>query len=220
MRELFSSIESHEFSAHVNVASDLKTFLQAATQQKPTKDLLELLDDPVNHLNLFNQIMDLVRVRTDPRYQHPWDTPLAIYVWALSLKNLELANLAAESVNQLSQTWWAARISRNLLLDRQSRSMAGSVQYDYEVIFRKTLHNLKNIRSGETILFTHMINDTHTIHHVYERLEINRNLDHEDDKPKQWILQRQLPMSAFSPAAIESERSENSTDMEIVLYHD
>jgi hypothetical protein len=118
--EAMKEIESHEFAARVNVASDLTTFLQAAQAEPSVNCLLEELDSPEMRPAVLSKVYELTQRQVDPRYENPWDTALAVYVWAMSLRDLDLAKVAAKEVVQVPQCWWAAKLSRQLLLTQES----------------------------------------------------------------------------------------------------
>jgi hypothetical protein len=109
--EVMNEIESHEFAGRVNVASDLRTFLRAARAEPSVNGLLQELDSPEKRPAVVNRVFELARRQIDPRYENPSDTPLAIYVWSMSLKDMGLATIAAERAAQAPQCWWAAQLS-------------------------------------------------------------------------------------------------------------
>jgi hypothetical protein len=129
MRDEFAEIEGHEFSARVNVASDFKTFLRAVSQEQAARRLVEHLADPETQMAVLSRVFELTSVRIDPRYQHPWDTPLAVYLWALSLTSQVFAGLAAVIVFEAPQTWFARRMARYGMLNEQVRNASGSTEH-------------------------------------------------------------------------------------------
>jgi hypothetical protein len=118
--EVMKEIESHAFAARVNVASDLRTFLRAAQAERSVNDLLEELDSPEKRPAVLSKIYELTQRQVDPRYENPWDTALAVYVWAMSVRDSDLATIAAEAAAQAPQCWWAAKLSRKILLTQES----------------------------------------------------------------------------------------------------
>ena len=90
LRDITAQIESHEFAAYVNVASNLETFLYAVMDQNATQKLRSGLDGPENQVEILWRVFCLCRQSIDPRYAHPWDTPLAVYVWLLRQKESPL----------------------------------------------------------------------------------------------------------------------------------
>lgn len=131
LKEAMSTIESHEFSAYVNAASGMRTFLQAVNQHNTTRKLLKELEDPIFCLQILNRVFELSRQQVDPRYENPWDTALAVYVLLLSWKDESLAKIAAEEVIHIPQCWWAMKVSRRILLEEKSHNDAGFTQYEF-----------------------------------------------------------------------------------------
>jgi hypothetical protein len=118
--EAMNEIESYEFAARLNVASDLRTFLRAAQTEPSVNDLLQELDSPEKRLAVLSKVFELSQRQIDLSYENPWDSSLAIYVWSMSLKDLGLAKAAAETAIQAPQCWWAVKLSRKILLTQES----------------------------------------------------------------------------------------------------
>lgn len=116
IEKIMHQIESHEFSALLNVASSFKTFLRAAYKEPVTKELIkQLLDSPKNIWLILQRATELSQNEFDTRYENPWDTALTIYLWALSLVNADAAETAAAFVAQAENCWWATRFANSLL---------------------------------------------------------------------------------------------------------
>lgn len=129
IKDAVREIESHKFTAYLNAASDLNTFFQAMQIQKASIDLFEELDDLENQQFLLNHILDLSERRVDPRYENQWDTPLAVYLWLLNLKDLSLARIAATVVLQVPQCWWAKKIANYILFEEYVHNKETSGMY-------------------------------------------------------------------------------------------
>jgi hypothetical protein len=151
LNEAMKEIESHTFAARVNVASDLRTFLQAAQAEPSVKDLLEELDSPEKRPAVLSRIYELTQQQVDPRYENPWDTALAIYVWAMSLKDLDLAAIAAEVTARAPQCWWAAKLSRQMLLTQESpmpSTSSSTSELAVQIIAGPTLQTFASAPTG------------------------------------------------------------------------
>jgi hypothetical protein len=153
IREAMQEIESHEFAARLNVASDFRTFIQAAKSQEAVLTLWQELDSPEKCQQVLYRVFELSRQRVDPRYENPWDTALAVYVWLISSKDLDLARMAAEVAAQAPQCWWATKISRHILLEEQAYSGAGSEQHELSPVLPIPAKVTQNPDAGEAILF-------------------------------------------------------------------
>ncbi len=126
LKKLMIQVESHEFAAMLNIASSFKVFLGAASKELVTKELVkQLQDSPENIWLVFKRAVDLSRNEINLEYENPWDTALAVYLWALSMVNLEIAQTAAGFVIQAENGWWATKFA-NLLLQYEKRPNAAS----------------------------------------------------------------------------------------------
>jgi hypothetical protein len=61
LRELFQEIESYKFAAYLGIASDLKTFLRIAQQQKVVHALLDALKSVKSQHRVISRIHELSR---------------------------------------------------------------------------------------------------------------------------------------------------------------
>ena len=116
--EVMHAIESPEFAARVNVASDFQTFLREASEQEAVSSLRrELASDDIRR-RLCDRICQLARQQIDLRYENPNDTALTLYLWLLSLKEPQRAKRAAAVVvAHARQCWWATKVAYRLLHD-------------------------------------------------------------------------------------------------------
>ena len=110
-------VESHEFDARLSVSSDLRTFLQAAQRTTAVRALFRELRANGSLRRVVVRVIQLARQRVDPRYENKWDTALAVYVWVISLVDINLAKVAAEATALAPQCWWANKIAQSLLLE-------------------------------------------------------------------------------------------------------
>jgi len=108
-------IESNEFMARLNVASDLDTFLIGCTRADATQVLLDEFSSQSSRSEVFRRTVELSEIRFDDAYRNPWDTALAVYVWLLDRANDPDATIAAERVAAIPQCWWASKVARNVL---------------------------------------------------------------------------------------------------------
>ncbi len=123
---IFPEIESHELAAKLNIASDLKTFLRAATRQEPVRQLIRELDSAGAPEQLLRRVVQIAHRRIDPRYANPWDVPLAVYVWALDLKDSPFRFLVAGAAFEAFGTWWARKVAEEVFTEGVTRSDATS----------------------------------------------------------------------------------------------
>jgi hypothetical protein len=114
---MFKYLESHEFSAEINVYSDLRSIEKGILSNQKVAALIKLcLENTINALEeIFERISNLTNMSIDPRYESPWDAALAAYLIVLQSVDRYSALLAANIVSRAPQTWWAGKISNRLL---------------------------------------------------------------------------------------------------------
>ncbi len=128
--EAMREIEGHAFAARVNVGSDLRTFLRAAQEEPAVKFLFAELSREEAANTLVQRVSELSGEPVDPRYENPWDSALAIYLWMLSLKAPHLARIAAEATAQAAQCWWARTLAEQLRTASAVQTNAGVGNHD------------------------------------------------------------------------------------------
>jgi len=148
--ELLREIESHSFAARVNVASDVKTFLRGVWHQAAVISLFSKLEDKNYQSLLLNKISDLAQLAVDQRYENPNDTALAVYLWVLSFKSIDLATVAASIAAQASQCWWAKHFSSYLLAGRLFQNQS-ETQEMVTLTPSRVCENLSSVDSEESI---------------------------------------------------------------------
>jgi hypothetical protein len=126
-REALSAIESHAFSARINIASDLSGMLVAARSEKAVSVVWSELNSKERGAELLRRVRDLSSQAVDFRYRNDWDDALAIYFWLLSLSNPEQTDIAAEQILRAPQCYWAAQMARRWAIEGRWRAQSGSV---------------------------------------------------------------------------------------------
>jgi hypothetical protein len=112
---LFQSIESKQFSALVNVASNLKTFLRAADSQPEVRQLATAMNLPDVRSAVLDRVLELARREIDSTCENPWDAALAVYLWLLQSTDGALAAAAAKKIQQCPGCWWARTMAERVL---------------------------------------------------------------------------------------------------------
>ena len=142
--DCFSEIESHKFAARVEVGGSFDLLVKAAGSEESVRDLLARLDsNPEICYAVLQRVLELSQRSPDFRYENPFDTPMTIYLWLLTLTDLALSKMAAEAIIHAPRCWWAAKLANNVLLDQHLRSNSPLQSLPLEVI--------ENIDSIETI---------------------------------------------------------------------
>ena len=118
-------IESHEFAARVNVASDFGTFAAAMEAHEAFADARQ----PAYAARIAQRALELIRRRVDIRYENPWDAALAAYILLLLHTSRGLARVVSAGVLQLPQLWWASKLARHVVHEGRTESSDGIYQF-------------------------------------------------------------------------------------------
>ncbi len=114
-QSLRNQIESHEFSARVNVASSDTVFARALAAERAVQDLLRASQGNDEHAKeILARIWKLSSLVVDSKFEHPFDSALAAYLWVLSWTHPQLASVAASAVLEAANCWWARRVAERL----------------------------------------------------------------------------------------------------------
>lgn len=152
--EALKEIESPEFSARLNLASDFKGFFHAVELEKAIGIALSHLCLLSNMTKLLRRISELTRQNVDLRYENPWDNTLTVYLWILNVRDVNIAKIAAEKVAETPQCWWATKYAKHLLLDKGLVSMtANKLVFDL-LMPTQTRSALTSSRSVESFFIT------------------------------------------------------------------
>lgn len=121
LRDALNKIESHEFAAEVNVASDLSTVRRIIQANQTIKKLRRMCEENASTIKeVLENVRRLAACAVDPRYESRWDVALTVYLVLLQGVDERCALLAATMVLRAPQTWWAGRMALGTL-DRSSR---------------------------------------------------------------------------------------------------
>lgn len=116
LEEVLQQVESTEVSVTLNVASSYWPFIREARKLEAVHSLMTLLRTDAS---LAARVLDRIRLlcnkEVDPRYEHPDDTAIAIYLDALATIGSDVLGEAAQLVQDTHELWWAKRI----LLERK-----------------------------------------------------------------------------------------------------
>lgn len=187
--EALRDIESLEFAARVNIASDLRTFLRVAGDQESVRTVLSGITSEENQQRVLLETLRLSRLQVDLRYENPWDSALAVLLWVLSLKALPLARVAAEAAVQAPQCWWALRVAEGILRGSLPRSTQTS-RRDDEVIPWALPLNLKNINAGENILRTALVRRVSFLVDIHLYVVASAELPYDLPATASWPLEK------------------------------
>jgi len=111
--EAVARIEGLPFSALVNLASDLRTFLRILEAQPEFQVLHDATEEEETTRLILNRVGELVRLSVDDAYEHPAEAALAAYLWLLKAHQKQ-AEPAVAMVLGCRQCWWARKVGEYL----------------------------------------------------------------------------------------------------------
>lgn len=114
LHEEMQTIESHEMAARLNLALNLRQLFGIAQGEEAINSLRKKLDDAETIKLILLRIHELVELSPDPRYENPYDTAIAIYLWVLFTNNNYVGGFAAEHASRLRQGFWTPEYVRHI----------------------------------------------------------------------------------------------------------
>lgn len=205
--EALRDIESLEFAARVNIASDLRTFLRIAGDQESVRTVLSEIASEEKQQRVLSQALRLSRLQVDLRYENPWDSALAVYLWVLSLKVLPLAQVAAEAAVQAPRCWWAFRVADGILRGTLPHSTQTSRRDDDVMPFVLPL-NLKNIHAGENVLWSGLVHRLFFLVDIHLYVLASADLPYDLPKTGTWPLEKPEYVVDFTSKDSAAPRAE------------
>ena len=139
-QEALSYIESPVFDAELNMVSGTSAFLRAARKQPAVQTTLQSMRESGECREaVFARICDLAMQETDPRYENPNDTSLAILLWLTCYTEPDFARLGARFVARAPRCWYANRLAHQIIEPPATSSTDSGVRDDTES--RVSFHN-------------------------------------------------------------------------------
>ena len=115
-REALDTVEGQEFDIRLNIASDYGTFFKAASSEPAVRLLVSaMLTSGDAREEVLGRIDDLAHLDVDPRYQHPYDTAMAILVWATYFTAPLHAYRAASAIERTPRTWYSRKLASRII---------------------------------------------------------------------------------------------------------
>jgi hypothetical protein len=121
VESLFKVLESPEFAAVVNLASDWKTFARIPGSEHSVQDLAGEMSDAGVRAAVCERIFALVADHGEEGCEHSWDAALAAYLWLLAAKDAPLARSAAAKIAEAPRCWWAGKAAEAVLSAGEDR---------------------------------------------------------------------------------------------------
>jgi hypothetical protein len=128
LKDAMAQIESDEFFAELAIASDVKLFLKFARQKAPVRSLLRELTSDAAQISVALRIRSLLDREYDPEFLRPWDTALAIYLWALNAVQSPIAKSLAADAASAPNLWWAKQVAHKVGRQEPPRVDAHTVE--------------------------------------------------------------------------------------------
>jgi hypothetical protein len=128
IKTIIRKIESLELAIFLNATSNLDMFLQAVQENDLITELLEGMKSADNCSLIFRRVISLSKQLVDVKYENRWDVPLAVYVWALSVRTFQLSTIAASAIANTPRCWWALKVSINILNGSRIYNEAGLIE--------------------------------------------------------------------------------------------
>lgn len=130
IKYLLEKLETLEFSAEINVCSDLRSVEKAIFSSDIVHNIIKLCQTKPE--KILTEIMDrtqyLVSILVDPRYESPWDIALVAHLVIINSVYPDWGFSIASIISKAKQTWWAASLSKNFLTNRKSRTETAVVR--------------------------------------------------------------------------------------------
>lgn len=152
--ECVSEIESPEYAARVNLASDYNTFVKGVMLERTTPELAGQLRDQGVGLKLVGRVVRMASQKVDHRYEHPYDAAMAAYVWLLAGTQPALARIAANAAICVARSWWANRVAETVLRDNCVADDTETVQAVCSPSFRGNEASVRALSSDALIFVT------------------------------------------------------------------
>jgi hypothetical protein len=121
-RQLLEQAESIQFATELNVVSSERLFESALRQHPVVRGIFGHLVDEESREQLAVRLADLLSRDVDPRYQHPHDVALAVYLRLLDVCDPQLGALAATTAIRQPNLWWARSVAMEILEGSRTRT--------------------------------------------------------------------------------------------------
>ena len=114
--DALDEIHSTGFDANLNVVSGTDRFFRAVSIEPAVLDAYrEMRRSGEAREEALGIISDLVNQETDPRFENPNDTPLAVLLWLTAFAADDCARIAAAWVDSAQRCWYAKKLAKRIL---------------------------------------------------------------------------------------------------------
>ena len=142
-RNAINEIESLEVDVRLNVVSSFSRFLKAARREPAVLALHQKMQESGEvSEEVLGRIYELSTEETDPLYENPRDTSLAILLWLLFLKQMTHAKIAAHRVAGTPNCHYARKVVALILAPIPAPLTSGGMRID------QTENKINEVLSG------------------------------------------------------------------------
>ena len=165
--EAINAIHSVEFDVTLNVVSSTDSFFEAVRRDPAVLEAYSrMLESGELREEAMGRLYDLARMETDPRFENPNDTPLAVLLWLTNFAANEFVDNAASWVDQVPRCWHAKELAQRIM--NPPPSLTGNPE------FWAHASQTKNVAANaidKGFTWVNMSNDSPRIRHVYPNAE-------------------------------------------------
>ena len=115
-QETLAYIESPRLDAELNFASGTSAFFRRVGKEPVVQEALRLMDDSGEvKEEVLGRMYDLAMAETDPDYQNPNDTLLAVLLWLTYYTHLDYARVGAQYVERAPRCFYANKLAHRIM---------------------------------------------------------------------------------------------------------
>lgn len=109
LKEIINYVESVEFEVECGLASSIKILYGCYLSNQIVQQLVEVCKDRAVAIFILGHMLDLTTKKFDKMYRHPHETPITVYLHALTTAQPDLKPAAVWTANRLKNAYWPAR---------------------------------------------------------------------------------------------------------------
>lgn len=125
INELFKEIETHKFSAEINLASSFDAYTKNLTTHDLVSQLTKLIENHENKTLLLRRTSSLASNSVDLRYENEFDAAFSAYLWSMFLVEPIEASILAVVILKVQNCWWASKLSNYILRNETIQTQSG-----------------------------------------------------------------------------------------------
>jgi hypothetical protein len=115
-QEALDEIQSVKFDVALNIVSSTDKFFDVVSEEPAVLSACVLMQKSGElREDTLNILRDLVTRESDPMYENPYDTSLAVLLWLTNFAAQDHSQVAASWVDQAARCWHAKRLAQRIL---------------------------------------------------------------------------------------------------------